>query len=410
MPGLAFGVLAAALMVFAGLLAARKKAPRWQVGSAAWWLKGHIWLGLLSVAFILFHAGFRWGGPVEIGLWLTTAVIILSGVVGLAFQQVLPRLVTTRVPNETFIDQVPYQCASMQFLADKSISEISGKLDTSANAALSVAEDVARQRKWLKRDGDLQKIVAAIYENPPELAPDADTADKPAPAPAAKAQDKPADKSSSVLEQARKQSTDGVDKPAGKSAAKPSSVLEQARKQGSGGGRKPAGKKPSAKGASVLEQARAQQAAPAKKSKSPGGAAKAARPVTQKSLPKEKRPAPKPASEERKVIRTDELKAFYLKTVRPFLGLSSGHNAPLSRADSRRAAFRKMRSDLPSELHQTLDQLEEFCDRRGQLHRLTTIHRWLHGWLFLHVPVSAALLILFVAHVVMSLRVVPWEW
>ena len=163
---------------------------------------------------------------------------------------------------------------------------------------------------------------------------------------------------------------------------------------------------------SVLEQARAQQAAPAKKSKSKGGSAKATRPVTQKSLSKEKRPAPKPkpASEERKVIRTDELKTFYLKSVRPFLGLSSSPNAPLSRADSRRAPFRKMRSDLPSELHQPLDQLEEFCDRRSQLHRLMTIHRWLHGWLYLHVPVSAALLILFVAHVVMSLRVVPWEW
>ena len=110
------------------------------------------------------------------------------------------------------------------------------------------------------------------------------------------------------------------------------------------------------------------------------------------------------------MIRTDELKAFYLKAVRPFLGLSSSHNAPLSRSDSRRAAFRKMREDLPSELHELLDQLEQFCDKRGQLHRLATIHRWLHGWLYLHVPVSAALLVLFVAHVVMSLRVVPWEW
>ena len=40
LPGLAFGIVAAALMVFAGLLAARKKMPRWQVGAASWWLKG----------------------------------------------------------------------------------------------------------------------------------------------------------------------------------------------------------------------------------------------------------------------------------------------------------------------------------------------------------------------------------
>ena len=418
LPGLVFGLVGTAMMIFAGLLSARRQVPTWRIGSAQFWLKGHIWLGLLSVAFILFHAGFRWGGPVEIGLWLTTAVIILSGVVGLAFQQVLPRLLTTRVPNETFIDQVPYQCASMQFLADKSISEVSGKIDTSANAAINVAEDVARQRKWLKRDGDLEKIVGSIYENPPQMAPDADTADKPAPATASRTQDKPAAKPSSVLEQARKQGSGGAGKPARKKtpSTKGASVLEQARAQqagrAEGGDGKESDDSEKKPAMSVLEQARAQQAAPAKKSKSKGGSAKAARPVTQKSLSKEKRPAPKPkpASEERKVIRTDELKTFYLKSVRPFLGLSSSPNAPLSRADSRRAAFRKMRSDLPSELHQPLDQLEEFCDRRSQLHRLMTIHRWLHGWLYLHVPVSAALLILFVAHVVTSLRVVPWEW
>ena len=375
LPGLVFGLVGTAMMGFAGLLSARRQVPTWRIGSAQFWLKGHIWIGLLSVAFILFHAGFRWGGPGEIGLWLTTAVIILSGVIGLALQQVLPRLLTTRVPNETFIDQVPYQCASMQFLADKSISEISGKLDTSANAALNVAEDVARQRKWLKRDGDLQKIVSAIYENSPQLDPDA--ADKPTATMPAKSQDKP--------------------------AAGPSSVLEQARKQGSGGVDKPAKKKSPAKGGSVLEQARAQAEGSVRKPK-------ATRPVTQKSLPREKRPTPKPTSEKRKVIRTDELRAFYLKAVRPFLGLLSSHNAPLSRSDSRRSAFRKMREDLPSELHEVLDQLEHFCDRRSQLHRLVTIHRWLHGWLYLHVPFSAALLVLFVAHVVMSLRVVPWEW
>ena len=405
LPGLVFGLVGTAMMVFAGLLSARRQVPTWRIGSAQFWLKGHIWIGLLSVAFILFHAGFRWGGPVEIGLWLTTAVIILSGVIGLALQQVLPRLLTTRVPNETFIDQVPYQCASMQFLADKSISEISGKLDTSANAALNVAEDVARQRKWLKRDGDLQKIVSAIYENSPQLDPD--VADKPAATMPAKSQDKPTARPSSVLEQARKQGSGGADKPATKtSTAKGGSVLEQARAQQAARGEdsdqdsSEAEKKPAM---SVLEQARAQAEDSARKPK-------AARPVTQKSLPREKRPTPKPTSEKRKVIRTDELRAFYLKAVRPFLGLLSSHNAPLSRSDSRRSAFRKMREDLPSELHEVLDQLEHFCDRRSQLHRLVTIHRWLHGWLYLHVPFSAALLVLFVAHVVVSLRVVPWEW
>ena len=321
LPGLIFAIVGTSMMIFAGLLSARRQVPTWRIGSAQFWLKGHIWLGLLSVAFILFHAGFRWGGPVEIGLWLSTAVIVLSGVVGLALQQVLPRLLTTRVPRETFIDQLPYQCASMQFLADKIVSEAAGKLDTSARRAIGVAEDVCRQRKWLKRESDLQKIVSAIYENPPQLVPEDSGPAKPKPA-------------------ARKPGT-------------PSPLLA------------------------------AQLAA---------------------------KPAAKPAAPERPVIRTEELKAFYLKTVRPFLANSSRGNSPLAQADRRRAAFEQMRVDLPSELHGVLDQLEQFCYERSQLHRLRTIHRWLHGWQYLHVPVSASLLVLFIIHVVISLRVVPWEW
>ena len=57
--GLVFGLVGTAMMIFAGLLSARRQVPTWRIGSAQFWLKGHIWLGLLSVAFILFHAGFR---------------------------------------------------------------------------------------------------------------------------------------------------------------------------------------------------------------------------------------------------------------------------------------------------------------------------------------------------------------
>ncbi len=50
-----------------------------------------------------------------------------------------------------------------------------------------------------------------------------------------------------------------------------------------------------------------------------------------------------------------------------------------------------------------LDALEELCVQRGRLRVQERVHRWLHGWLLLHVPLSAALLILTIAHIVMSL-------
>ena len=57
--GLTYGILGFALMIFAGLLGARRKVPMWRLGRAATWMRGHIWLGLLSFPLILFHGDNR---------------------------------------------------------------------------------------------------------------------------------------------------------------------------------------------------------------------------------------------------------------------------------------------------------------------------------------------------------------
>ena len=63
--GLLFGIVGSVMMVFAALLAVRKRLPTWRVGSAQWWLRGHLWLGTLGFVLILFHSGFGWGGLLE---------------------------------------------------------------------------------------------------------------------------------------------------------------------------------------------------------------------------------------------------------------------------------------------------------------------------------------------------------
>ncbi len=74
--GLWYGVAGSALMVYAGLLAVLRKVPSWWwIGSRQTWMRGHIWLGLL----ILCHSGYRWGGPLEIALWVVLIAILLTG-------------------------------------------------------------------------------------------------------------------------------------------------------------------------------------------------------------------------------------------------------------------------------------------------------------------------------------------
>lgn len=123
--GLWYGILGSALMIFAGLLSALRKVPSWWwIGSRKLWLKGHIWLGLLSVVLILCHSGFSWGGPLELALWVVLILVIFTGIVGLVLQQVLPRLMTTRVQSEAPYEQIPHLCELMRRRADRLVESI----------------------------------------------------------------------------------------------------------------------------------------------------------------------------------------------------------------------------------------------------------------------------------------------
>jgi hypothetical protein len=88
--GLVFGISGTGLMAFAGVLPLGKKLARWKIVRMATLQKGHIWLGLLSLPLILFHAGFHTGGLLGRALLVILAAILLSGVAGLLFLHQLP--------------------------------------------------------------------------------------------------------------------------------------------------------------------------------------------------------------------------------------------------------------------------------------------------------------------------------
>jgi len=118
--GLWYGVAGSALMIYAGLLAALRYVPSWWwLGSRQTWMRGHIWLGLLSGLFILCHSGFRWGGPLEIALWAILIALFASGIYGLALQQVLPGLLRRRVPYEASYEQLPHLCGVLRRRTDE---------------------------------------------------------------------------------------------------------------------------------------------------------------------------------------------------------------------------------------------------------------------------------------------------
>src|SRR5499426_213203 len=123
-PGLVFGVAGFALMIYAGLLGARRKVPTWRLGRATTWMKGHLWLGLLSYVLILYHAGFAWGGTLTLVLMVLFTFVIASGIYGVLLQQFMPRVMTERVPLETVYEQIDVIVAQLRGEADALVGSV----------------------------------------------------------------------------------------------------------------------------------------------------------------------------------------------------------------------------------------------------------------------------------------------
>lgn len=138
--GLAFGITGSAFMVFAGLLAARKKVPIWRLGRAQAWMRGHLWLGLLSLPLILFHAGFRFGGPLTSVLMVLLLIVVASGIFGAALQHYLPRVMTLEAPGETVFEQIDHVREQLIVEAD---ALVAAEMGTAASVAGSSREGLA---------------------------------------------------------------------------------------------------------------------------------------------------------------------------------------------------------------------------------------------------------------------------
>src|SRR5688500_3606809 len=90
-PGLVYGVAGFSLMIYAGLLGARKKVPVWRLGRAQTWMRGHLWLGLASFPLILLHAGLTLGSGLTLVLMMLFIIVIASGAWGAWVQHTMPR-------------------------------------------------------------------------------------------------------------------------------------------------------------------------------------------------------------------------------------------------------------------------------------------------------------------------------
>ena len=131
--GLTFGIVGSAFMLFAGLLGARNRVPVWRLGRAQTWMRGHLWLGLLSLPLILFHGGFQFGGTLTTILMWLLLLVVASGILGAVLQHYLPNRMTGDVPMETIFDEIDCVRAQLIREADQLVAATCGTLDATAD-------------------------------------------------------------------------------------------------------------------------------------------------------------------------------------------------------------------------------------------------------------------------------------
>jgi hypothetical protein len=102
-------------------------------------------------------------------------------------------------------------------------------------------------------------------------------------------------------------------------------------------------------------------------------------------------PAPVPGSE--------PLRHFFQATIAPYLRSGARSGSPLRFPGRAAALLAELKARLDPAAHETVDALEGLCDQRRQLDHEARLHFWLHNWLWLHLPLSAALLVLLFVHV-----------
>jgi len=130
--GLVYGIAGFAFMVFVTLLSVRKKFPIWRIGRTQMWMRGHLWLGALTLPLILLHAGFLFGHGVTLVMMVIFLAVYASGIFGAWFQHTLPRRMMQEVPLETIYDEIGHVREQLLDEADTVIADVSAKLTVPA--------------------------------------------------------------------------------------------------------------------------------------------------------------------------------------------------------------------------------------------------------------------------------------
>src|SRR5688500_16603130 len=113
--GVALGIAASIAVVVTLMYSGRRAMPFVRkLGPTQRYLQLHVWAGLLFVAMFLGHTAFRLPStPFYLVLWSTTNLAVLSGLIGLALQRTIPRVLQSATSIEVNLHRIPELVADL---------------------------------------------------------------------------------------------------------------------------------------------------------------------------------------------------------------------------------------------------------------------------------------------------------
>jgi hypothetical protein len=160
--GLVFASLGTGIIVFECLLGLRKRYPASPLGRVKTWLRAHSWLGLVSFPLILMHSGFRWGHGLAAAMMWIFAVIVGSGIFGIALQNYIPRRMTELITRETIFEQIPAVIDGLRVEADERVEFVTADLGLEQPPEFLRAGGVKRYFDPDQKKSNAEKVRAVV--------------------------------------------------------------------------------------------------------------------------------------------------------------------------------------------------------------------------------------------------------
>ena len=102
-------------------------------------------------------------------------------------------------------------------------------------------------------------------------------------------------------------------------------------------------------------------------------------------------------------VETTGFDKFFAEAVTPYLAQEGARKNELGNREWAREQFDNFLREFPQPAWEPISAIEEICEEKRQLDQQARLHRLLHGWLLVHLPFSAALILLAVIHAIGAL-------